>query len=119
MAAAYVADTMTATMGQWAGVNRNRDLIIMSQRGTLYGDPDLNCPELDHYYARQVSLVYGAPSTGRAQAKAAAECHRRLVNRGIDLSAYNTTENAEDFVDLRRALNVRRWNVYGYSYVKW
>jgi hypothetical protein len=24
MAAEYVADTMTATMGQWAGVNRNR-----------------------------------------------------------------------------------------------
>ena len=99
-----------------AGVNRNRDLIVMSQRGTLYGEPDLNCPELDQYYARQVSLVYDAPSTGRAQAKAAAACHQRLINRSIDLSAYNTTENEQDFVDLRRVLGIRQWNVYGYSY---
>jgi pimeloyl-ACP methyl ester carboxylesterase len=99
-----------------AGVNRNRDLIIMSQRGTLYDEPDLNCPELDQYYALQVSLVYDAPSTGRVQAKAAAACHRRLIDQGIDLSAYNTTENEEDFVDLRSVLGIRQWNVYGYSY---
>jgi pimeloyl-ACP methyl ester carboxylesterase len=76
----------------------------------------LNCPELDRYYAHQVGLLYDAPSTGRAQAAAAAACRRRLVARGIDLSAYNTTENEADFVDLRRALKVRHWNVYGYSY---
>lgn len=99
-----------------ANVNRTRDLIIMDQRGTLYDDPDLNCPELDRYYARQVSLVYDAPSTGRAQAVAAAECHRRLINQGVDLSAYNTTENEADFADLRRVLGIRQWNVYGYSY---
>jgi hypothetical protein len=63
-----------------AGINRNRDLIIINQRGTLYDDPDLNCPELDRYYAHQVSLVYDAPSTGRVQAAAAAACQRRLVN---------------------------------------
>ncbi len=99
-----------------AGINRNRDLIIMSQRGTLYGEPDLNCPELDQYYSRQISLVFGAPSTGRAQAMAAAACHRRLISQGIDLSAYNTTENEQDFVDLRSVLGIHQWNVYGYSY---
>lgn len=99
-----------------AGINADRDLIVMNQRGTLYDDPDLNCPELDRYYARQVALRYDAPSTGRAQAAAAAACHRRLIARGIDLSAYNTTENEADFVDLLRTLKVRQWNVYGYSY---
>ena len=99
-----------------AGINRNHDLIIMSQRGTLYDEPDLNCPELDRYYGRQVSLPYDAPSTGQIQAKAAAECRRRLVNEGIDLSAYNTTENERDFVDLRSVLRIHQWNVYGYSY---
>jgi pimeloyl-ACP methyl ester carboxylesterase len=99
-----------------AGVNRDRDLIIVAQRGTLYSDPELNCPELDRYYARQVSLVYDAPSTGRRQAAAARTCHDRLVEAGIDLSAYNTTENAADFADLRRVLGIHEWNVYGYSY---
>ncbi|HZZ00554.1 MAG TPA: alpha/beta hydrolase [Candidatus Baltobacteraceae bacterium] len=99
-----------------AGINRNRDVVVIDQRGTLYDDPDLNCPELDRFYADQVSLVYDAPSTGRAQAKAAAACHRRLTGQGIDLAAYNTTENERDIVDLRSALHIHQWNVYGYSY---
>jgi pimeloyl-ACP methyl ester carboxylesterase len=99
-----------------AGINRNRDVIVMSQRGTLYGHPDLNCPELDRFYAHQISLVFDAPSTGQAQAKAAAACRRRLVAQGVDLSAYNTSENEQDVVDLRSVLHIRQWNVYGYSY---
>ena len=55
-----------------AGVNRDRDLIVMGQRGTLYDKPDLNCRELDRFYGRQVGLRWDAPSTGRAQAAAAA-----------------------------------------------
>jgi pimeloyl-ACP methyl ester carboxylesterase len=99
-----------------AGINRDRDLIVMTQRGTLFDLPNLDCPELDQFYARQVSLQYDAPSTGRLQAAAAAACRKRLTAEGIDLSAYNTTENEADFVDLRRALGIPIWNVYGYSY---
>jgi pimeloyl-ACP methyl ester carboxylesterase len=99
-----------------AGINRDRDLIVMTQRGTLFDEPDLNCPELDQYYARQVSLVYGAASTGAEQAAAGKACRDRLVAEGVDLSGYNTAENAADFADLRRALGIEAWNVYGYSY---
>lgn len=99
-----------------AGINANRDLIVMAQRGTLYDKPDLYCPELDRFFADQVSLVYDAPSTGAKQAAAARACHDRLTARGIDLAAYNTTENVADFVELQRALGIASWNVYGYSY---
>jgi pimeloyl-ACP methyl ester carboxylesterase len=99
-----------------AGINRDRDLIIMTQRGTLFDKPNLNCPELDQFYARQVSLLYGAPSTGQEQAAAAKACRDRLAAEGVDLSGYNTTENAADFADLRRVLGIETWNVYGYSY---
>lgn len=99
-----------------AGINRDRDLVIMAQRGTKYSQPTLNCPSLDRFYARQVGLIYDDASTGKIQAKAARKCHDRLVARGIDLSAYNTTENAADFADLRRVLGYEQWNVYGYSY---
>src|ERR1700759_118205 len=64
-----------------AGINRNRELIVMAQRGTLYDKPDLYCPELDHFYARQVSMVFDAPSTGAKQAAAARACHDRLGRR--------------------------------------
>jgi len=44
------------------------------------------------------------------------ECHDRLVGQGINLSAFNSTENAADFADLRKALKIKQWNVYGLSY---
>jgi pimeloyl-ACP methyl ester carboxylesterase len=47
---------------------------------------------------------------------AARACNRRLVARGVDLGAYNTTENAADFADLRVALGIAEWNVFGVSY---
>lgn len=99
-----------------AGVNRDRDLIVVAQRGTLFNSPDLECPELDQFYSRQVGLPYDAPSTGREQARAAAACRNRLTAEGVDLAGYNTTENAADFADLRKVLNIPLWNVYGYSY---
>ena len=43
-------------------------------------------------------------------------CHDRLVGEGIDLSAFNTSENSADFADLRKALHIKEWNVYGLSY---
>ncbi|MFJ6837015.1 alpha/beta fold hydrolase [Streptomyces sp. NPDC091209] len=99
-----------------AGVNRDRDLIVMAQRGTLHSRPNLACPEIDRFNARSVGLRYDAPSTGRLLVRAAKKCRDRLTADGIDLSAYNTTENAADFADLRKALGIRRWDVYGYSY---
>ncbi|OIJ65435.1 transporter [Streptomyces mangrovisoli] len=99
-----------------AGVNQDRDLIVMAQRGTLHSLPALTCPEIDRFYADSVGLPYDAPSTGRLLVRAAKECRDRLTSEGVELSAYNTTENAADFADLRRALHLNRWNVYGYSY---
>ncbi|MGW6918863.1 alpha/beta fold hydrolase [Kitasatospora sp. NPDC054939] len=99
-----------------SGVNRERDLIVMSQRGGLHSQPNLACPEIDRFSAQAVGLHYGAPSTGRLLVRAAAECRARLTADGVRLSAYNTTENAADFADLRTALGIGQWNVYGYSY---
>ncbi|MFE7511602.1 alpha/beta fold hydrolase [Streptomyces sp. NPDC057540] len=99
-----------------SGVNRDRDLIVMTQRGGLHSQPDLACPEIDRFNAAAVGLPYDAPSTGRRLVRAAKECRDRLTASGVRLSAYNTTENAADFADLRTALGIRKWNVYGYSY---
>lgn len=39
-----------------SGLNRDRELIVMAQRGNLYDEPNLACPELDRFYARSVGL---------------------------------------------------------------
>jgi hypothetical protein len=43
--ALHEADVAVAT-----GLNRDRDLILMDQRGTLYSEPALTCPEVDQFF---------------------------------------------------------------------
>ncbi|MEK0098342.1 alpha/beta fold hydrolase [Streptomyces sp. A475] len=99
-----------------SGLNKDRDLIIMAQRGNLYDQPNLACPEIDRFNAKAVGLGYDSAAAQRLMLDAVKKCRDRLKGDGVDLSAYNTTENATDFADLRTALGISRWNVYGYSY---
>jgi pimeloyl-ACP methyl ester carboxylesterase len=43
-------------------------------------------------------------------------CRYRLASAGADLTAYNTTESASDIAELRIAMGIERWNIYGVSY---
>lgn len=105
-----------AKMAVDGGLNRDRDVIFMSQRGTYSATPRLTCPDIDKFNARAVGLVYDAPSTERLHVEATKACHDRLAARGTDLSAYNDTESAADYADLRAALRIKQWNLYGISY---
>jgi pimeloyl-ACP methyl ester carboxylesterase len=109
--ALHEADVAVAT-----GLNRDRDLILVDQRGTLYSEPALTCPEVDQFFVRSLGLPLDAPSTGRLHAESARACYLRWAATGRDLGAYNTTENAADFADLRTALGITEWNVFGASY---
>ena len=97
-------------------LKQGQDLIVLAQRGTLDATPSLLCPEIDAFEAKAVSLVYDAPSTGVLHVAATKACHDRFVSEGIDLSAYNTSENIEDFEDLRKVLKVDKWSIFGTSY---
>jgi pimeloyl-ACP methyl ester carboxylesterase len=101
-----------------AGFNRDRDLILMSQRGTLYAPPNPTptCPEVDRAEQRGLGLPLDGSRYRRLIVAAARACNRRLAATGVDLGAYNTTENAADFADLRVALGIAEWNVFGDSY---
>lgn len=72
----------------------NRDLILVDQRGAGFSQPSLAC---ESYETLRV-------------------CRQRLVKRFIDLSAYNTVENAADIAGLRTALGYHEINVSGVSY---
>ena len=93
-----------------------RDLILVDQRGTGYSQPALDCPE---YTALSLALLDDDLTQAQAEAQldaALLTCRQRLVADGVDLAAYNSAENAADLDDLRRALDVEEWNLYGISY---
>ncbi len=95
---------------------QDRDLIMVDQRGTGYSQPALDCPEV---YQTQIGLFDQdlSPADAEAQSDVAlTACRERLAGQGINLSAYNSAENAADLADLRHLLGYDQWNLYGISY---
>ena len=78
----------------------DRDVYLVDQRGTGYSKPALFCTEFDE--------------AGTAAQLTA--CKTRLETAGIDLTAYHSVHSAMDFIELRKALNISQWNLYGISY---
>ncbi|MFT7601978.1 MAG: pimeloyl-ACP methyl ester carboxylesterase [Acidimicrobiales bacterium] len=92
-----------------------RDVIFVDQRGTGYAYPNLNCVQQQDFaddepeFESQEELL-------TFQRQLLAECHPRLVAEGVDLNGYTTIENGADIADLRVALGVAEWNLFGGSY---
>ena len=107
---------MNAAGAVAAGMNADRDVIFVNQRGTLHSDPHLSCPEMDEFVTQAIGLVYQAASTAALDAAAIVACRTRLARSAADLAAYDTIQNAADIADLRVALGINEWNVYGVSY---
>jgi len=88
------------------GLNRDRDVIFIDQRGTLHSDPFLSCPEIDQFMADSAGMSVQSQSTADKDLDAVRACRTRLASDGYDLSAYNTTENAADIADWRHTSGV-------------
>ena len=84
----------------------DRDLILLGERGTMKDDPFLSCPEVDQFLADAVGIGAEDPTYSEKSAAALRTCRDRLTKQGINLAAYNTTENAADVADLRIAMGI-------------
>ncbi len=93
-----------------------RDVIIFDQRGVGYSMPSLDCPELRDLQIELLDDALAAEEYNDAEAPAVAACQSRLADDGVDLAAYNSESNAADVADLRVALGIDEWNLYGISY---
>jgi pimeloyl-ACP methyl ester carboxylesterase len=91
-----------------------RDIVIFNQRGTFYAEPQLSCPETKANLAE--FLRADSDEGERLYNEAVVACFERLVAEGIDLSAYNSLENAADVPLIARALGYDEYNFYGVSY---
>ena len=92
----------------------NRDIVIFNQRGTPYAVPELTCPETEEVLAEMLAAEEAEGE--RLYNEAIDACYARLQAEGIDLSAYNSLENAADVPLIARALGYDEYNFYGVSY---
>jgi pimeloyl-ACP methyl ester carboxylesterase len=90
-----------------------RDLYILEQRGIGYsGD---FCPFFDSRN-RAEQIHADREASERALLAQAQACIEGARAQGVDVTGYNTFENARDLKALRLALGLDAWNVWGISY---
>ncbi len=95
------------------GARDVRDLYILEQRGIGFSEDF--CPKFGLFDpAAGNSADFEAYQ--RAGLAAMENCFAAAKAARVDLSAYNTIENARDVEALRRALGAEQWNVWGISY---
>ncbi|NRA29331.1 MAG: alpha/beta fold hydrolase [Parvularculaceae bacterium] len=92
---------------------KTRDIYILQQRGIE--ESGAFCP----FYGTirpELSTATNTLESELEQAGRLRACLEAAKARGVDISAYNTVENAHDVRALRRALGFETWNVWGISY---
>jgi pimeloyl-ACP methyl ester carboxylesterase len=95
---------------------KSRDYVLFNQRGTRYAEPFLDCPGSFELFWETAQMDLSITEREAADLEFLLACHQDLVDQGINLAAYNSTENAADIKDLSAALGYDQVNLYGVSY---
>ncbi len=93
-----------------------RDVIVFDQRGAGTSQPVLDCPEDTKAVFDNLNQHLTTEGKKTLHIEAMRDCRERLMAEGIDITGYNTVENAADVRDLRMALGIPEWDLYGVSY---
>jgi len=103
-------------ISSWLPILADRDIIFFSQRGTYQAQPELDCPDYNRV-AYEAALNNWSDEARQAQLVATMQaCVDDAVSQGIDLSAYNSVENAADIDSIRQTLGYDQIILYGQSY---
>jgi len=92
-----------------------RDFILLEPRGAGFSQPALNCPQINAIKG-EIAAGHHRDDADAVLSKAAGDCRTDLTAQGIDLNHYTSADTAQDIEDLRLALNIKSWNVFGHSY---
>jgi pimeloyl-ACP methyl ester carboxylesterase len=95
---------------------QGRDVILFDQRGTGESTPSLYCDEITQLTYDTLAQDLRAEDTNPLFVAAVLACADRLTSAGINLSAFDSYENAKDVTSVVQALGYKEYDLYGVSY---
>ena len=98
-----------------AAIAGGRDVIYIDQRGTGYSQPNLVCTT-ERQLTEPPPVILSAEEALAFQQSIVERCFDRLDAEGVNINGFTTPENAADVADLRVALGISEWNLFGGSY---
>lgn len=103
---------MTSSSRRTRHMRETSHWVFPDHRGTAFSEPDF-CRGL------HAELADPEPFGTQSRQRYADDLRRCLDEaraRGVDVAAYTTWDNAMDMRDIRRALGLEQWNLFGISY---
>ena len=113
---AEVLSKLSLVFAKFSPLLKDRDLIFYDPRGVGFSSPSLDCPVYTEALFSALEQNLASVEAEQVGRKALADCGQRLIQEGINLSAYNLHENAADLDDMRTALGYEQWNLFSVSY---
>ncbi|NAS31050.1 alpha/beta fold hydrolase [Flavobacteriaceae bacterium R38] len=95
-------------------LRNERDIVLMDQRGT--GASNAICSTIGNDMIGILAKDLTPEGEYQEMLKLLSECRSEVKKNNIDVSGYNSRENAADYEDLRKELGYEKWNVFGGSY---
>lgn len=89
------------------------DVILFDQRGAGHSKPKLSCDQRERWPNDQ---ALDPKAVSVVLREMAAACRQQWLDRGVDLAAYSTKENAADVLALQHALGYKKMILVGGSY---
>ena len=95
---------------------KERDLVLLDQRGVGHSEPRLECPDYRRRTAELRELDLDPDEELQRQVDALLACRRTVSEQGIDLGAYSPEAVAADVVSVAEAMGYETYNLYGSSF---
>ncbi|MDQ3015531.1 MAG: alpha/beta hydrolase [Bacteroidota bacterium] len=99
----------------WKLLRENRAILFFDYRGTGFSEPAL-CPGMEDALSHFLKIDSSADARQAYEISLYRDCRTQLLSEGIDIASFNSTQLSDDAEAIRKALQIRRWDVYGVSF---
>lgn len=125
MQLAQFSNELPEPIASFSPLLETHDVVLIDQRGTGLSQPSLACPA-DLAMAATPEATPAdqdaqpqAPSGAESPIDLYGDCDDALTDAGVDLTVFNTSQNAADIDALRQAIGADKVNLFGTSYGSW
>lgn len=99
----------------WNMMRQNRSLVFFDYRGTGYSEPEL-CPGVNDSLALFSAKNLSPAAMQALKLSLFKSCREQHSIEGIDIATFSSFQSAADAENIRKALGIHQWNVYGVSH---
>lgn len=103
------------TSATWRLLRQKHDLIFFDYRGTGFSEPGL-CTDMEDSLSVFSKKNPSSKANEEYKISLYKKCRERLQQEGTDLAAFTTFQSAADAEEIRKALKISEWSVYGVSH---